>query len=127
MGERATMRTMALTAQRERSDAMSHATSTRRRGVLVFVIAALALGLHTFAALRMAPGGDEPVYVRAGYHYALDIRQGHPERILHEPYNTEHPALARLLFAGAILVDWSIHGYQPLSATDEAPTSSSQP
>ncbi len=88
------------------------------RLALAAILATVAVGLHAYFWAHAGLATDEPTYVQAGYMYAEDVRTGHPGAILTSSYNMVHPALTKLMFAGAILVDWQVRGYAPLP-TDE--------
>ena len=86
----------------------------RAKQLLLVVLAVAAIGLHVRFATQVSLWGDEATYVQAGYFYAEDIRGGHPMDILTSKYNMVHPALTKLMYAGAILIDWGVRGYAPL-------------
>jgi hypothetical protein len=81
---------------------------------LAGILAMVAVGLHAYFWAHAGLATDEPTYVQAGYMYAEDVHTGHPGTILTSSYNMVHPALTKLMFAGAILVDWQVRGYAPL-------------
>jgi Dolichyl-phosphate-mannose-protein mannosyltransferase len=99
--------------------AVSYAREHRTRLILVAGIVLLAAALHTYFAVRAPVDFDEPIYTTAAYRYADDIHRGDIGALLSDPFNAEHPALTKLLYAGAILTDWQLHGYVPLSSSEQ--------
>jgi hypothetical protein len=91
----------------------------RGRLALAVVLAVLSVGLHAYFLAHAGMSVDEPTYVEAGYIYAQDIHTGHADTILSSSYNMVHPALTKLLFAGAILIDWQVRGYAALPASEQ--------
>lgn len=73
------------------------------RGWLIGVIVLAAL-LRLWAALTLPPDFDEPVYVGAALDYARLIRQGDWAGVIDYLGNRQHPALAKLIYAGGALL-----------------------
>ncbi len=80
-------------------------TNPTRRfcGVLLMAVL-LALLLRAWAVLMLPVDFDEPIYLEAGYDYAQALRAGDWAAVMDYPGNIEHPALVKLLYAGAWLV-----------------------
>jgi hypothetical protein len=98
---------------------LAYTREHRARLLLVAGVVLLAAALHTYFAVRAPVDFDEPIYTTAAYRYADDIHHGDIGAVLSDPFNAEHPALTKLLYAGAILTDWQFYGYAPLSAREQ--------
>jgi|GEM_PF-247671 len=72
----------------------------RRLFVAAIVLAVL---LRAWAALLLPTDFDEPVYVNAAFDYARLLRAGDLNGVIDYAGNREHPALVKLLYAGAVL------------------------
>lgn len=91
---------------------------TQRLIITVF-ITIIAIALHGLFFLRAPVAVDEPIYTQTAYNYAQDFRNGNIGAILQDNFNPEHPVLTKLLFSGAILLDWQIRDYNPLPPAEQ--------
>lgn len=98
---------------------ISYVRDHRTHLLLVVGVVLLAATLHTYFVARAPVDFDEPIYSTAAYRYADDIHRRDIGAVFNDPYNAEHPALTKLLDAGAILTDWQFHGYAPLSSSEQ--------
>lgn len=75
----------------------------RLRRVLIFsLVIALAVFMRVKAALELPVDFDEPVYTRAGMHYAQALQNGDLDAIVRYDFNLEHPVLVKLLYGAGI-------------------------
>jgi 4-amino-4-deoxy-L-arabinose transferase-like glycosyltransferase len=81
------------------------------RVTLAFVIALIGFVLRLFMAVMGPIEYDEPVYVDAAIHYAMDIRSGHWDQIVNSEENYEHPIFNKLLYSLPLLA------FKPISGT----------
>jgi hypothetical protein len=82
---------------------MNQESSRKVRILVVAAITIAALGLRWHAANVLRVDYDEPVYLEAAQRMAETVRTGRLAELLDEKENPEHPQLAKLLFALAIL------------------------
>jgi hypothetical protein len=85
-----------------------------RRFVFILFILALATFVRVKAALELPTDFDEPIYVRAGLHYARAIEQRDLAGIVRYDYNFEHPILVKLLYGAGIA--WLLPDDDPFDA-----------
>ena len=69
----------------------------------IIVVALLALSLRTWAAALLPQDFDEPIYIQAAFDYADAIKRGDLSALIDYPGVREHPALVKLMYAGAVV------------------------
>lgn len=90
------------------------------RATVLLVLAAFAVAVQMHAVDNLPIDYDEADYLRAGQLLAADIRSGDLAAITQDNYRPEHPELAKLVYAVALLTVPQVHVI-PSRETDAPP------
>lgn len=69
-----------------------------KRTTIIFIVV-LSIILHAWTVWQLPIDYDEPVYLAAASDYAVFIRQGDLQGLIHYVENQEHPALVKVLYS----------------------------
>jgi len=71
--------------------------------LLAIVIGLIGLGLRLDAASKLTIDADEDTYINNALHYSQSVRNGDLKQIYKYDSNSQHPILAKLVYAAALL------------------------
>ena len=96
------------------------------RWIVILLIAAIAFGNRSFASQRLPIGIDEPVYLNSSLAYARFLRNMDWKDVAWYDQNSEHPALAKLVYGFALLPITPIDSIQHKDMVNDSPIQESE-
>jgi len=88
----------------------------KRKIAWAVAISLLAFFLRLYLSYYGPIENDEPTYISAAVDYNLDMRQGNWSQIIDSPFNYEHPAFNKLVFAVGLFSSKPILSLGPIRA-----------